>query len=323
MHNEPTIADLEKLIEAFRAQGGSNAELSIIMQEIMNDVLPQKERELSSVFSNIDHPSIAKVKDFKKTEIHPFKDFVATTWKKRKVKYSVLFISIFILIFIILNLPMFIARIQPIETPKQYEMVKEVVTPETEKSAPLDPGEVVPSGSYLVIPKIGINVPIIYSNSLDEKSVQNDLQSGVAHYSTTANPGEPGNGFITGHSSNYWWNPGKFNYVFANLDRVGVGDQVIIYYQGNKFVYQATEKKVVNPSDLSVLQQGETPTLTLMTCTPPGTSWQRLIIKFDQISPLYKKPVIVEKIREIPSLTELPKTNSNIFLDWIAGLFNF
>ncbi len=323
MEKEPTVEELEGFIDAFRKLGGSNAELALLTQEIMQDILPQKEREFSTVFSSLDHSSISKIKDFKKTEIHPFWDFLKNIWGKKKIRYSVIFVLLFAIIFSILNLPLFIARVQPIEVPKKYEKVTEIVTPETDKSAPLDPGEVVPAGSHLVIPKIGISAPIVFSTSLDEASVQNDLQSGVAHYATTANPGEVGNGFITGHSSNYWWNPGKFNYVFANLDKVEVGDQAIIYYQGNKYVYQAIEKKVVNPTDLSVLQSGDAPTLTLMTCTPPGTSWQRLIVRFNQIAPVYQKPVVVEKTVEVPNLEKLPTTNSNIFLDWVAKLFNF
>ena len=322
MPNEPNIEQLEKLIKAFKALGGNDAELSLLTQDVLHEYLPETNRSLAEIFSREDHQSISRIKVFKTDPKHPVKEALQVTWRKKKVRYPTIFILLFILIFGLLNLPLFIAWLQPVIPEKQYELVKEVVKPVMDKSAPLEPGEVMPVGSFLVIPKIGVNVPIVFAQSIDETSVQDGLQNGVVHYVNTANPGEEGNSFITGHSSNYWWNKGSYNYIFANLGRLAIGDQAKIYYNGNKYLYQVTEVKVVPPSDVSVLDQTTMPTLTLMTCTPPGTSWQRLIIKLDQVSPLYKAPIIVEKYRELPSLNQLPATNSNLFLDWMAKLLN-
>jgi len=323
MKNEPSVEQLEKLIAAFREQGGSDAELSLLALDMLHEYLPQKIRKIDDIFSKEDHPSISKIKHFKSTPEHPLKEAIRTTWRKKRVKYPTIFISLFAIIFIILNLPFFVARFQPVDTSTTYEKVKEVIRPVTASSAPLEAGETIPNGNFLVVPKIGVSAPIIFSNSYNEAAIQKELLSGVVHYNKTALPGEAGNSFITGHSSNYWWNPGKYNYVFANLSKMAVGDQAKIYYNGNKFLYQVTEIKVVNPTDVSVLQGTDTPTLTLMTCTPPGTSWKRLIVKFNQVSPLYVKPIVVEKYQPVPNLGELPTTNSNVFLDWIGKLFNF
>lgn len=324
MRDEPSIEQLERLIRAFREQGGSNAELSLLAQDVLHEYIPENAKKLEEIFSHDYHPSIQSIKDFQNKPEHPLKDAIKTTWKKRRVKYPVILISLFCLIFFILNLPMVIAKFQPVDTSvPTYEKVKEVVTPTTEKSAPLEPGEVIPNGNFLVVPKIGVNAPIVFASSTDEKTIQKALESGVVHYKGTASPGEAGNTFITGHSSNYWWSKGKYNYVFANLNRMAVGDQAKIYYNGNKYLYQVTETRVVDPKDVSVLGTTDIPTLTLMTCTPPGTSWKRLIIKLNQVSPVYKKPVIVERLQEVTQFKELPTTNSNIFLDWIAKLFNF
>jgi sortase (surface protein transpeptidase) len=101
-----------------------------------------------------------------------------------------------------------------------------------------------------------------------------------------------------------------------------VGDEAKIYYNGNKYVYRIKEIIVVEPTDTSVLAQTDTPTLTLMTCTPPGTNWKRLIVKFDQIAPEYKAPVIVEKKQPV-TVTSLPNSDSNGLLDFIAKIFRF
>lgn len=323
MKNEPTIEELEKLIAAFRDQGGSNAELSLLAHDVLIEYIPEKQRPLDDIFSKEDHPEISEIKKFKNNGVHPMKEAISKTWHKRYVKYPTAFIALFCVVFIILNLPLIIAQFQPSAPSTKYQEVKQVVQPVMAKSAPLEPGEVIPNGNFLVIPKINVDAPILYVNTYDETTIDANLSNGVVHEYNTANPGEVGNTFISGHSSNYWWIPGKYNYVFATLDRVNVGDQVIIYYQGNKYLYQAFEKEVVAPTDVSVLYPTTTPTLTLMTCTPPGTSWQRLIIKFNQISPTYIASKVVEKIQKVPSVNSLPSTNSNVFIDWIGKLLGF
>lgn len=45
-------------------------------------------------------------------------------------------------------------------------------------------------------------------------------------------------------------------------------------------------RKLVEPNDFSLInQQVQEPIVSLITCTPPGTSWQRLFVQARQISP--------------------------------------
>lgn len=157
--------------------------------------------------------------------------------------------------------------------------------------------EIAPTDNRLVIGKIGKNVPIIEipddklkKGDYDglEKDIQNSLLRGVVHYPGTVEPGQLGNAFFTGHSSNYVWIDSKYNDVMALLEELVVGDKVTLYWRGKKFVYQAYDIKVVNPKDTWVLQQSgnEYPSImTLMTCTPVGTSLKRLVVRFKQIYP--------------------------------------
>ena len=64
-----------------------------------------------------------------------------------------------------------------------------------------------------------------------------------------------------------------------------VGDTFSVNYQSKKYIYQVTETKVVEPTDVSVLAPTAEPSMTIITCTPPGTSWKRLIVVAKQISP--------------------------------------
>jgi hypothetical protein len=65
------------------------------------------------------------------------------------------------------------------------------------------------------------------------------------------------------------------------------GDTFYLTYNGQIYVYKVISHTVVSPSDVSVLGpvSGQTATATLITCDPPGTSINRLIVVGQQISP--------------------------------------
>lgn len=152
---------------------------------------------------------------------------------------------------------------------------------------------VVPTDNRLVVPKLGKSVPLVTMGAENiqgenwnelEKQIQNGLRKGVVHYPGTAQPGQFGNVFMTGHSSYYPWDPGKFKDVFATLGKLEVGDKYYVYYNQKKYTYQITEKKEVQPNNVTVLNQPSDKKIsTLMTCTPVGTTLRRLIIVGTQI----------------------------------------
>jgi len=142
-----------------------------------------------------------------------------------------------------------------------------------------------PAADTISIPKINVNAPVVYQPSIDETAIENSLQNGVVHYGNTAVPGQAGNVAIFGHSSNDWWEPGNYKFVFVLLDKLAPGDLVTVDYNSQRYTYQVTGSQVVDPSDVGVLKPTSTPTLTLITCTPPGTSLRRLVVTAKQISP--------------------------------------
>jgi sortase A len=145
--------------------------------------------------------------------------------------------------------------------------------------------EVVGPQNEIIIPKIGVTAPLVFVSTNNELEVLKALREGVVHYYGTALPGENGNSAFFGHSSNDWWEPGNYKFVFVLLEKLSVGDTYEIHYNSRKYVYRVTETKVVNPNDLSVLNQTTKPTSTLITCTPPGTSWRRFVVSAIQIEP--------------------------------------
>lgn len=141
--------------------------------------------------------------------------------------------------------------------------------------------------SKIIIPKINVEIPVVYDEpSVQEEAVQKALERGVLHYATTPNPGEKGNAVIFGHSSNNILNSGKYKFAFVLLSRLEENDTFMLEKGGKRFVYKVFEKKVTSPTDFSVLEShnGKS-TVTLITCDPPGTSINRLVVVGEQISP--------------------------------------
>lgn len=182
-------------------------------------------------------------------------------------------------------------------------------------SAALD--EKVGPEPLVIIPKINVSAPVVYDvTTFEEQAVQKGLERGVVHYGNTALPGQLGNNVIVGHSSNNWWASGKYKFAFVLLDKLEVGDTFILNYESKRYVYEITTKKVVDPKDTSVLAQNTTvPITTLITCTPAGTSLNRLIIVGKQISPnpaLDQKPTSEQKPAAAADESILPGNTPSI-----------
>ena len=164
MLNEPTIHQLEKLLAAFRAQGGTDSEINSLAQDIIRDFRPEKQRPASEVFDSLQHPSIQSITDFKKDPKSPIKEALSKFWGHWYTKYPIIFVSVFLVIFMGSNLPLYFTKLQPIKSvPKEIVTTKVLVQSQMEKSAPLEPGEVVPATPTLVVPKLGVTAPILLS----------------------------------------------------------------------------------------------------------------------------------------------------------------
>lgn len=208
-------------------------------------------------------------------------------------------------------------------------LTSKTTTPTTAVTAPA--AAVIPAAPTISIPKINVDTPVVYQSSIQENDILTSLQNGVVHYGTTPVPGQGGNMVIVGHSSNDWWEAGNYKFVFVLLDKLVVGDQFSINYQSHRYVYQVTNVKVVLPTDLSVLAPTTTPTATLITCTPPGTSWKRLVVQAKQISPdpsqaaapgqTYAQTGPVQLPGNAPSFTSQLKDGWNNIVHGVEGIF--
>jgi LPXTG-site transpeptidase (sortase) family protein len=163
-----------------------------------------------------------------------------------------------------------------------YNLGKKPV-PAATNAAPA--GAVIPAENTITIDKINVHAPVIYEPSTVEANVQKALESGVVHYGNTATPGQAGNVAVFGHSSNDWWEPGNYKFVFVLLDKLAPGDRITMDYGSHRYTYEVTGSKIVDPTDVGVLNPTTEPTLTIITCTPPGTSLRRLVVTAKQVDP--------------------------------------
>jgi LPXTG-site transpeptidase (sortase) family protein len=153
----------------------------------------------------------------------------------------------------------------------------------------VDSESVAPSETpEVIIPKINVQLPVVYDEpSMEEHAIQTALERGVVHYPTTVLPGQQGNAAIFGHSSNNIFNKGKYKFAFAMLRHLEPGDIFYLTYDKKIYSYRIFAKRVVTPQEVSVLGpvEGKAVTAALITCDPPGTSTNRLVVWGEQISP--------------------------------------
>jgi sortase A len=144
--------------------------------------------------------------------------------------------------------------------------------------------ENIPEFFNLSVSKLKINDAVIETNSFNMNP-----DKYLGHYAGTALPGEIGNVFIYGHSVvPFFFDPNNYKTIFSNLHKLEDGDTIELEYNGKTFKYEVFEKKIFNPEEVNPLAT-LTPaylnekTISLMTCTPPGTTLKRLVVGAKQI----------------------------------------
>ncbi len=137
-------------------------------------------------------------------------------------------------------------------------------SPDNESKPVIQSGQVM---GRMLIDKINIDIPIVEGVSPE------NLKISLGHLPGSSLVGEIGNTVIAGHRSH------TFGYYFNRLDEMDVNDEVVIDTGSRTYRYVVYQKKVVEPTDTSVLKRSKTlGILTLVTCHPLYSSKQRLIV---------------------------------------------
>jgi LPXTG-site transpeptidase (sortase) family protein len=133
----------------------------------------------------------------------------------------------------------------------------------------------------LLIEKINANSTVVPDvDPYNTEQYDQALKKGVAHAKGTKYPGQEGNIYLFAHNTLNAWDIPKYNAVFFLLHNLDPGERITTYYQEQRYDYIVFDKQVHSARDLSPLENQYTESvLSLQTCWPPGTTWQRLIIR--------------------------------------------
>lgn len=138
----------------------------------------------------------------------------------------------------------------------------------------------------IVIEKINANAKIIPNvNPANESQYSKALTQGVAEALGSTKPGEVGNLYLFSHSTDAPWNIIRYNATFYLLKELEAGDRVVIFYKNRRYEYVVFDKIIASPKDISfITNRYDSPVLTLQTCDPPGTLFNRLIVRAKLVS---------------------------------------
>ena len=175
----------------------------------------------------------------------------------------------------------FIATVNAYVSPGSIDPQNIIINPDQEGIVGEDP--------RLIIPKINVDVPVVYGIGPDHDSQMKAMEKGIAHFAipgANSRPGQIGNTVLSGHSSNDLFDGGDYKFIFAQLEKLVEGDTIYANYEGKRYTYAITKREVVKPTEVGKLvYPTDKPILTLITCTPLGTSLNRLLVTAEQISP--------------------------------------
>ena len=168
--------------------------------------------------------------------------------------------------------------------------------------------------AYLIIPKLDMKKPIYLDATYDH------LDWGVAQVEGTSLPlgGMSTRSVIAGHRG--WWG----DLMFYNVDKLEVGDEILIDGRTGLLEYRVTGTDIISPSDWeSILPVAGKDMVTLLTCHPKRPPRpKRLLINAERVE--VKKAEVKPLVEEKTEVNYLKYVIYGITLiGWIAMILVF
>jgi sortase A len=117
----------------------------------------------------------------------------------------------------------------------------------------------------LRIPRIGLHAVVVRGTTAA------DLRDGPGLLAGTPLPGQHGTTAIAGHRTTY-------GAPFRHLDALRRGDAITLRLPYGSFRYRVRERRIVAPSDLSVLRRAGRDRLVLSACHPLFSAARRIVV---------------------------------------------
>lgn len=137
--------------------------------------------------------------------------------------------------------------------------------------------------SVINLPTLSDPLPLIYSDTLDESTIQQQLKQGAVVLPLGTSFGDPGNVVVTAHSSGTEAF-GQYRFAFSQLSELSVGSEYSIATPTGTYHYRVYAKEIVWPHEVDKLPNDDRSTVTLVTCWPLWTNFKRLLVHSELIS---------------------------------------
>lgn len=126
-----------------------------------------------------------------------------------------------------------------------------------------------------------LSIPNLKIENAEVSTTDYDLEKHLIQYAGTSTPGERGTSVIFGHSTlPQFFKPDNYKTIFGTLHTIKEGDKIFAEVKGKKYTYTVFSKIITTPEDTDMFVQSfDTSYITIVTCTPPGTVWKRLVVK--------------------------------------------
>ena len=120
----------------------------------------------------------------------------------------------------------------------------------------------------MTIPSIRVDAPVVQGVGWEQ------LKKGIGQVPGTALPGQVGNSVYGAHNDTY-------GETFRDLDQLKPGNEVFIFTAAQQFRYVVREWRIVEPTEVGVMDPTPTPTVTLISCYPYLVDTQRIVVFAD------------------------------------------
>lgn len=195
-------------------------------------------------------------------------------------KFGVVLVALSLVLFLVIFYPTIMSEVRYLFSSKDAQIYvnRAIESEDRDNKDELIP---VDTDFGIVVPKIKANASVIRDvDPYNSKEYQYALTKGVAHAKGSALPGELGNVFLFAHSSDSFYNANRYNSVFYLLKKLEFGDQFYILKDQKVYEYEVFDSKIVSADEVHYITSSEfDQQATLMTCWPPGTTINRLIVK--------------------------------------------
>lgn len=124
------------------------------------------------------------------------------------------------------------------------------------------------------IPEISLEAPLVFPSSNSLKEIEKALERGAVVYSKE-NPL-----IVLGHSAPANWpKADNYDWIFSDLQHLEKGDHFTLYLNQEKAFYKAEKREIIQKgTDLSLFLKDKSADLMLISCWPPGSNSQRIVV---------------------------------------------